>query len=119
MSSRDSFFELIKRPLHTKEITIEGKQFFLRELSEADSAEMEVKMQTKDGIDWQQHRRLLVSYCLVDENGERIVKNPDDLKAASKSLIGKFYNECLLLGAFEPGEVEALAKKSNEVESSE
>lgn len=119
MNSRDSFFDLIKRPLRTKEVTIEGKVFLLRELSESDSAEMEVKMQTKDGIDWQQHRRLLVSYCLVDEQGNRIVQNPDDLKTASKSLVGKFYNECLLLGAFEPGEVESLAKKSSEVESSE
>lgn len=117
MSSRDSFFELIKRPLRTKEVTIEGKQFLLRELTEADSAEMEVKMQTKDGIDWQQHRRLLVSYCLVDENGARIIKDPDELKSVSKSLVGKFYAECLMLSEFEPGEVEALAKKSSEVES--
>jgi hypothetical protein len=117
-SKRDEFFKLIKRPLKTKKVTVEGQEFTIRELSEADSAEMEIKLQGKDNkVDWTQHRRLLVSYCLVDDDGKRIVENPDDLKDAPMDLIGSIYKECMSISEIAEEDVEKLAKKSEEVES--
>ena len=117
-SKRDAFFALVKRPLKTKKIIVEGQEFLIRELSEADSAEMEVKLQGKDRlIDWTQHRRLLVSYCLVDDDGNRIVENPDELKGASMALIGQIYSECMRMSDVQEEDMMKLAKKSDEVES--
>ena len=117
MSKRDAFFALASRPLRTLEITIAGEVFTLRELSEADASEMEVKMQTKDGkFDFARHRMLLVAYSLIDENGKRIVDDWTQLQPFSRQIIGRLYEKCLELSRYEESEIENLAKKSNKAE---
>lgn len=117
MSKRDAFFALASRPLRTTNVSIGGEVFTLRELSEADASEMEVKMQTKDGkFDFARHRMLLVSYSLIDENGKRIVDDWTQLQPFPRLIIGKLYEACLDLSRYQESEIEDLAKKSNAAE---
>lgn len=119
MSKRDAFFKLGNRPLRTATVEVCGESFTVRELSEADAAEMEIKMQVGGKWDFTRHRRLLVSYSLIDENNERIVKDSDELKSFPKSLVGKIYEAALEVSQYDESEIEALAKKSSEAEGSE
>lgn len=119
MSKRDAFFKLGNRPLRTATVDVCGESFTVRELSEADAAEMEVKMQVGGKWDFTRHRRLLVSYSLIDDNNERIVKDADELKSFPKAIIGKIYEAALEVSQYDESEIEALAKKSSEVEGSE
>ncbi len=112
-SELDRFLAAASRPLRTIEIRIGSELFTLRELCEADAADMEVAMQAGEKFDFAKHRRLLVSYCLVGSDGERIVKDSDTLKPLPKSTIGKLYEQALKLSEYDAGEIEALAKKSN------
>ena len=116
MSKRDAFFKLGNRPLRTATVEVCGESFTVRELSEADAAEMEIKMQVGGKWDFTRHRRLLVSYSLIDENNERIVKDSDELKSFPKSLVGKIYEAALEVSQYDESEIEALAKKSSEAE---
>ena len=119
MSKRDAFFKLGNRPLRTATVEVCGESFTVRELSEADAAEMEIKMQVGGKWDFTRHRRLLVSYSLIDENNERIVKDSDELKSFPKSLVGKIYEAALEVSQYDESEIEALAKKSSEAEGLE
>ncbi len=112
-SELDRFLAAASRPLRTIEIRIGSELFTLRELCESDAADMEVSMQSGDKFDFAKHRRLLVSYCLVGADGERIVKDSDTLKPLPKSIIGKLYEQALNLSEYDAGEIEALAKKSD------
>ena len=115
-SELDRFLAAASRPLRTIEIRIGSEVFMLRELCEADAADMEVAMQTGDKFDFAKHRRLLVSYCLVGNDGERIVKDSDALKPLPRNTIGKLYEQALKLSDYDAGEIEALAKKSDATE---
>lgn len=119
MSKRDAFFKLGNRPLRTATVEVCGESFTVRELSEADAAEMEVKMQVGGKWDFTRHRRLLVSYSLIDDNNERIVKDADELKSFPKAIVGKIYEAALEVSQYDESEIEALAKKSSEAEGSE
>ena len=119
MSKRDAFFKLGNRPLRTATVEICGESFTVRELSEADAAEMEVKMQVGGKWDFTRHRRLLVSYSLIDEKNERIVKDADELKSFPKAIVGKIYEAALEVSQYDESEIEALAKKSSEAEGYE
>lgn len=119
MSKRDAFFKLGNRPLRTASVDVCGESFTVRELSEADAAEMEVKMQVGGKWDFTRHRRLLVSYSLIDDNNERIVKDADELKSFPKAIVGKIYEAALEVSQYDESEIEALAKKSSEAEGSE
>ena len=116
MSKRDAFFKLGSRPLRTAAVDVCGESFTVRELSEADAAEMEVKMQVGGKWDFTRHRRLLVSYSLIDDNNERIVKDADELKSFPKAIVGKIYEAALEVSQYDESEIEALAKKSSEAE---
>lgn len=116
MSKRDAFFKLGNRPLRTATVEVCGESFTVRELSEADAAEMEVKMQVSGKWDFTRHRRLLVSYSLIDDNNERIVKDADELKSFPKAIVGKIYEAALEVSQYDESEIEALAKKSSEAE---
>lgn len=116
MSKREAFFKLGNRPLRTATVEVCGESFTVRELSEADAAEMELKMQVGGKYDWTCHRRALVCYSLIDEDGKRIVENPDDLKAFPRYVVGKIYEAALKLSDYDESEIEALAKKSSEAE---
>lgn len=119
MSKRDAFFKLGNRPLRTATVDVCGESFTVRELSEADAAEMEVKMQVGGKWDFTRHRRLLVSYSLIDDNNERIVKDADELKSFPKAIVGKIYEAALEVSQYDESEIEALAKKSSEAGGSE
>jgi hypothetical protein len=112
-SELDRFLAAASRPLRTIEIRIGSEVFTLRELCESDAADMEVQMQSGDKFDFAKHRRLLVSYCLVGKDGERIVKDSDSLKPLPRQTIGKLYEEALKLSEYDAKEIEALAKKSD------
>jgi hypothetical protein len=112
-SELDRFLAAASRPLRTIEVRIGSEVFTLRELCESDAADMEVAMQSGDKFDFAKHRRLLVSYCLVGSDGERIVKDSDTLRQLPRLTVGKLYEECLRLTEYDAGEIEALAKKSD------
>lgn len=114
--AKSRFFELAKRPLKQSTVVVEGQEFHVRELSERDAAEMELKMQDKKTgkFDLTRHRRLMVSYCLVDEAGNRFIDDPEELADFPKSIIGKIYEVAQELSSYNPGEVESLIKKSDE-----
>ena len=113
-SELDRFLAAASRPLRTIEIRIGSEVFMLRELCESDAADMEVAMQSGEKFDFAKHRRLLVSYCLVDrETCERIVTDSDMLKKLPRMTVGKLYEECLKLTEYDAKEIEALAKKSD------
>ena len=110
---RDAFFALAARPLRTTQTTIDGEVFTLRELSEADASEMEIAMQSKDGkFEYARHRMLLVSYSLIDDDGNRIVDDWEQLKPVPRSIVGKLYEACLSLSKYDESEIKDLAKKS-------
>lgn len=115
-SELDRFLAAASRPLRTIEIRIGSEVFTLRELCESDAADMEVSMQKGESFDFAKHRRLLVSYCLVGSDGERIVKDSDALKPLPRNTIGKLYEQALKLSEYDAGEIEALAKKSDATE---
>ena len=119
MSKRDSLFRLGGRPLKTATVEVYGESFTVRELSEADAAEMEVKMQVGGKVDFTRHRRLLVSYSLIDDDGNRIIQDPDELKSFPKAVVGKIYEAALEVSEYNESDIEALAKKSSEAEDSE
>ena len=118
MSKRDAFFKLGNRPLRTATVEVCGESFTVRELSEADAAEMEVKMQVGGKWDFTRHRRLLVAYSLIDDDNNRIVTDADELKSFPKAIVGKIYEAALQLSEYDESEIEALAKKSSEAEDS-
>ena len=117
-NKREVFFKLGNRPLKTATVEVGGESFTVRELSEADAAEMEVKMQVGGKWDFTRHRRLLVSYSLIDDDNKRIVEDSDELKSFPKSLVGKIYEAALEVSHYDESEIEALAKKSSEAEGS-
>jgi hypothetical protein len=109
----DEFFALVERPLNTKPVLVNGKEYVLHELSEGDAAEMEVAMQDKKGkYEWARHRRVLVSYCLRDKEGNRVISDPDRLKSVPNQIVGKLYEDCLALSSYDAKEIEDLVKKS-------
>jgi len=112
-SELDRFLAAASRPLRTIEVRIGSEVFTLRELCESDAADMEVAMQSGDKFDFAKHRRLLVSYCLVGSDGERIIKDSDALKQLPRLTVGKLYEQALKLSDYDAGEIEALAKKSD------
>jgi hypothetical protein len=78
----DEFFSLVERPLNTKPVLVNGKEYVLHELSEGDAAEMEVAMQDKKGkYEWSRHRRVLVSYCLRDKEVIALLAIPTGSRA--------------------------------------
>lgn len=118
-SSKAEFWEIANRPKREGFVELDGKRFRLVEMTEADAAELEIKLQDKNGkIDFQKHRRLTVYYCLVDADGNRIVDNPDDLARVGKNLISRLYDKALQVNDYVASELEelSLAKKSSEAE---
>ena len=109
----DEFFALVERPLNTKPVLVNGKEYVLHELSEGDSAEMEVAMQSGGKYEWSRHRRVLVSYCLRDKEGNRVISDPDRLKSVPNQIVGKLYEDCLALSKYDAKEIEELVKKSD------
>jgi hypothetical protein len=110
----DEFFALVERPLNTKPVLVNGKEYVLHELSEGDAAEMEVAMQDKKGkFDLSRHRRLMVAYCLHDIEGNRVISEPERLKGLPKQIVGKLYEDCLALSSYDAKEIEDLVKKSD------
>ena len=116
MSKRDNLFRLGSRPLKTATVEVYGESFTVRELSEADAAEMEVKMQIGGKVDFTRHRRLLVAYSLIGDDGNRIIQDPDELKSFPKAIVGKIYEAALEVSEYNESDIEALAQKSSEVE---
>ena len=115
-NKREVFFKLGNRPLKTAKVEVGGESFTVRELSEADAAEMEIKMQVGGKYDWTCHRRALVAYALIDDEGNRIVKDPDELKQFPRLLVSKIYEAAMEVSVYDESEIEALAKKSSEAE---
>ena len=109
----DEFFSLVERPLNTKPVLVNGKEYVLHELSEGDAAEMEVAMQSGGKYEWSRHRRVLVSYCLRDKEGNRVISDPDRLKSVPNQIVGKLYEDCLALSKYDAKEIEELVKKSD------
>lgn len=128
-SKREAFLAMACRPLRTKDVTIGDQVFTIREISEADASEMEIRMQGKDKT-WEinRHRALLVAYSLIDEHGQLILtddidekgkvttQNWEKIRAAPKSLIAPLYAACLDLSDYDESEINDLAKKSGGVE---
>jgi hypothetical protein len=112
-SIEDEFFSLVERPLNTKPVLVNGKEYVLHELSEGDAAEMEVAMQSGGKYEWSRHRRVLVSYCLRDKEGNRVISDPDRLKSVPNQIVGKLYEDCLALSKYDAKEIEELVKKSD------
>ena len=109
----DEFFSLVERPLNTKPVLVNGKEYVLHELSEGDAAEMEVAMQSGGKYEWSRHRRVLVSYCLHDIEGNRVISDPERLKSVPNQIVGKLYEDCLALSKYDAKEIEDLVKKSD------
>jgi hypothetical protein len=109
----DEFFALVERPLNTKPVLVNGKEYVLHELSEGDAAEMEVAMQSGGKYEWSRHRRVLVSYCLRDIEGNRVISDPERLKSVPNQIVGKLYEDCLALSKYDAKEIEDLVKKSD------
>jgi hypothetical protein len=78
---------------------------------------MEIKMQTKQGWDVSRHRMLMVSYSLIDDDGNRIIEDWEQLKNAPRSLIGPLYEACLSLSKYDESEISELAKKSERADA--
>jgi len=128
-SKREAFLAMASRPLRTKDVTIGDQTYTIREISEADASEMEIRMQTKDRR-WaiERHRALMVAYSLIDENGEKILQDDVDengkvikqnwekIRDSAKSLIAPLYEACLDLSDYDESEINSLAKKSQRAE---
>ena len=128
-SKREAFLAMASRPLRTKDVTIGDQVFTVREISEADASEMEIRMQSKGGA-WEvnRHRALLVAYSLIDENGDLILtddidengkvvkQNWEKIRGSVKSLIAPLYAACLDLSDYDEREINDLAKKSERAE---
>ena len=124
-NKREAFLAMASRPFRTKDVTIGDQVFTIREISEADASEMEIRMQTKDGT-WavERHRALLVAYSLIDETGQLILtddvdangkittQNWEKIRGSVKSLIAPLYAACLDLSDYDEREINDLAKKS-------
>lgn len=130
MSSREAFLAMASRELRTKQVSIGDQVFTVREISEADASEMEIRMQTKDRT-WavERHRALLVAYSLIDEQGQLILtddvdasgkvikQNWEKIRGSAKSLVAPLYAACLDLSDYDESEINALAKKSERADA--
>jgi len=130
MSNREAFLAMASRELRTKQVPIGDQVFTVREISEADASEMEIRMQTKDRT-WavERHRALLVAYSLIDESGQLILtddidekgkvtkQNWEKIRGSAKSLVAPLYAACLDLSDYDESEINAPAKKSERADA--
>lgn len=109
--NKDAFLALCKRELKTTTVVIDGNEFRLREMSEAEGAEYELSLQDDKGkIDFSGARRKMLSLMLVDDDGNRLVDNADDLKSLSRSIAGQLFDAAQKLNSYQPNEVDSLVK---------
>jgi hypothetical protein len=112
---KSAFFSLIAQPLREKVVDVDGNQFRLREMTEEVNTQYELMLQDKKGsFDFSRARRAMIALMLIDGDGNRIVDDESQLKSMPRSLAGALFDECQKLNRYEPGEVKALVKNSDE-----
>jgi hypothetical protein len=112
---KESFFSLIAKPLREKVVEVDGNSFRLREMTEEQNTQYELALQDKKGgFDYTKARRTMIALMLVDDAGNRIIDDESQIKQMPRSLAGVLFDECQRLNRYEPGEVKALVKNSDE-----
>ena len=118
--SKAEFFEIAARPLKETVVSIAGKEYKLRELSEDAGAEYEAAMYDAKGkFILKNARKALIAKMLIDDEGNYIVDDVAQLATMPRSLAGALYSECLKLNSFEESEIKDIIKNSEGVEGNE
>lgn len=111
--NRDQLLAVLDEPLREKVVTVNNRDYRLREMTEEQGTEYELALQSKDGtFDFSKSRRLLISKMLVDDEGGLLVADESELKRMPRSVAGALYQECLDLNRYDAKEVKALVKNS-------
>jgi hypothetical protein len=112
--NREQLLALLNQPLREKVVPIDGLEFKLREMNEAQGAEYELCLQTKDGdYDYARSRRELLARMLIDADGNQLVSNADELKPMARHIAGRLYEVASELNRYDSKEIDSLAKKSD------
>ena len=118
--SREEFAEFLTEPLREKTVSVQTakgiKEFRLLEMSEAVGAEYEIACQSNGKYDFAKARREMVALMLVDDNGERLVKSGDDIRALGLGRINKLWEACLELNSYSEKDITDITKNSEGAE---
>jgi hypothetical protein len=95
-----------------KTVPIEGEEYRLREMSESDGCQYELKLMSSGKYDIEKSRRMMVAMMLVDDNDSLIVDDEQQLKPYGIGLINLLHDECLLLNRYQKDQIESLRKNS-------
>jgi hypothetical protein len=113
--NKDEFFASLA-PVKESVVCVDGRNYRLREMTEDAGTQYELMLQDKAGkFDFSRARRAMIALMLVDDDGNRIVDDESQLKTMPRSLAGVLFEECQKLNRYDPGEVKALVKNSDEV----
>lgn len=110
--SKEEFFNLLDEPLAEKVITIGGKNYRIRELTEELGIQYELELSKSGKFDVYRSRRAMVALCLVDGDGNRIVDDPDKLKKMKLGIINQLHDACLELSRYRKDDIEETIKNS-------
>lgn len=112
-----SLAALLTAPLREKVVAIGELKFRLREMTEEQATQYELALQDKTGkYNWARARRAMIALMLVDDNGNRVVTDENQLKSLPRSIAGKLFDECQSLNRYEANEVKDLIKNSDEAD---
>jgi hypothetical protein len=115
--SKEEFMSILDAPLDEKVVSIGGKAYRLRELTEEGGIEYEKQLAKGGKFDPYRARRAMVSLCLVDEAGNRIIDDPDILKKMKLGIINTLHDECLALSRYRKDDVEETVKNLEPAQS--
>lgn len=115
--NKEQFKALLAKPVSIKQVEYEGQVFHIKSMTEKEGVEYELSISNKDGeIDWSKARRAMLSTMLVDESGNKLVDDPDELGSMELALAEFLWAECRPFARGKAKEVDDLRKKSEEVQ---
>lgn len=115
--NKEQFKALLAKPVSIKQVEYEGQVFHIKSMTEKEGVEYELSISNKDGeIDWSRARRAMLSTMLVDESGNKLVDDPEELGSMELALAEFLWAECRPFARGKAKEVDDLRKKSEEVQ---
>lgn len=114
--SKEEFFSLLDEPLAESVVTIAGKSYRIRELTEELGIQYELELSKSGKFDPYRSRRAMVALCLIDGDGNRIVDDPEKLKKMKLGIINQLHDACLELSRYRKDDIEESVKNSEPAE---
>lgn len=115
--SKEEFFAAIAEPLRETVVTVGGRQYRLREMTEDANAEYELSLYDSKGkFVGKNTRKAMIAMMLIDDSGALIVDDVSQLASMGRGLAGSLYAECLKLNRYDDNEAKNMIKNSEGAE---